>query len=406
MSLFDRIRKGCPELTGRFSPTLDLYILRIFLGVYVVNLLSFCLIFVLIDLVENLDNFNRQADSLGELFSLMVRYYGINLPIIFCQVLGPIVCLASGLFTLTMLQRSNELIPILANGRSYRRLFMPVLFAACLVSAGTFLIQDRWLPGTREAFSEMSSKRKGKLEVRDLKYKDTKAGILVLIKRYFINEQRAEGVLVLPTRPGKQPDSVIQAGQMQWVQPSLGKGYWLMKEGSIARYEPFEFSEGAPRSRLVIVSQPEVVGGADRLSKSFSEQDLEIVLGRKTDLVPADLEAREAQVAHMSLADLRRKMKTEPSDRSWKGKYYSRIFHPVHNLLLLLLGLPVIIYSGTSNIFFGAFLAACLGTAYFVVGAFCQELGAQGLLSPAIGAVLGPFLFLALSLSWWRDLPS
>jgi hypothetical protein len=161
MSLFERIRKGCPELTGRFSPTLDLYILRIFLGVYVVNLLSFCLIFVLIDLVENLDNFNRQADTLGELFSLMVRYYGINLPIIFCQVLGPIVCLASGLFTLTLLQRSNELIPILANGRSYRRLFMPVLFAACLVSAGTFLIQDRWLPGTREAFSEMSSKRKG-----------------------------------------------------------------------------------------------------------------------------------------------------------------------------------------------------------------------------------------------------
>lgn len=400
MSLFDRIRKGCPELTGRFSPTLDLYILRIFLGVYVVNLLSFCLIFVLIDLVENLDNFNRQADSLGELFSLMFRYYGINLPIIFCQVLGPIVCLASGLFTLTMLQRSNELIPILANGRSYRRLFMPVLFAACLVSAGTFLIQDRWLPGTREAFSEMSSKRKGKLEVRDLKYKDAQAGILVLIKRYLINEQRAEGVLVLPTRPGKQPDSVIQAEQMQWVQPSQGRGYWLMKNGWIARYEPFEFSEGAPRSRLVTLPQPEVVGGADRLSESFIEQSLE------TGLLPGDLEAREAQIAHMSLADLRRKMETEDSDRSWKGKYYARIFHPVHNLVLLLLGLPAIIYSGTSNIFFGAFLAACLGTAYFVVGAFCQELGAQGLLSPAIGAVLGPLLFLALSLTWWRDLPS
>lgn len=277
---------------------------------------------------------------------------------------------------------------------------MPVLFAACLVSAGTFFIQDSWLPGTREAFSEMSSKRKGKVEIRDLKYKDTQAGILILIKRYLINEQRAEGVLVLPTRPGIKPDSVIQATQMQWVQPSQGRGYWLMKDGWIARYEPFEFSEGAPRSRLVIVSQPEVVGGADRLSESFKEQSLE------TGLLPGDLEAREAQIAHMSLADLRRKMETEDSDRSWKGKYYARIFHPVHNLVLLLLGLPAIIYSGTSNIFFGAFLAACLGTAYFVVGAFCQELGAQGLLSPAIGAVLGPLLFLALSLTWWRDLPS
>ncbi len=136
------------------------------------------------------------------------------------------------------------------------------------------------------------------------------------------------------------------------------------------------------------------------MSESFKEQSLE------TGLLPGDLEAREAQIAHMSLADLRRKMETEDSDRSWKGKYYSRIFHPVHNLVLLLLGLPAIIYSGTSNIFFGAFLAACLGTAYFVVGAFCQELGAQGLLSPALGAVLGPLLFLALSLTWWRDLPS
>lgn len=403
MSLFERIRKSCPELNGRFSLTLDLYILRIFLGVYVVNLLSFCLIFVLIDLVENLDNFNRQADSLGELFNLMFRYYGINLPIVFCQVLGPIVCLTSGLFTLTLLQRSNELIPILANGRPYRRLFMPVLLAACLISAGTFLVQDLWLPGTREAFSEMSSKRKGRFEVRDLKYKDAPAGTLILIRSYFINEQRAEGVLVLPTSPGKQDDSVISARQMQWVQPSQGRGYWLMKKGWTSSYEQIEFldSEGrqTSRSRLVTVPQPEVEGGADRLSESFIERALE------TDLVPGALETHEAQVAHMSLAELKWK-KENTTDRSWKGKYYSRIFHPVHNVILLLLGLPAIIYSGTTNVFFGAFLAACLGTAYFVVGAFCQELGAQGVLSPAIGAVLGPVLFLALSLTWWRDLPS
>ena len=49
MSIFQKIKTNCPELTGRFSPTLDLYILRMFLAVYSVNLLSFCLIFVLID---------------------------------------------------------------------------------------------------------------------------------------------------------------------------------------------------------------------------------------------------------------------------------------------------------------------------------------------------------------------
>ena len=399
MSIFQKIKTNCPELTGRFSPTLDLYILRMFLAVYVVNLFSFCLIFVLIDLVENLDNFNRQTGSPGELFQFVLRYYSINLPIVFCQVLGPIVCLTSGIFTLTLLQRSNELIPILANGRSYRRLFVPVLFAACLVSAGTYLVQDYWLPGTREAFREMASKRKGRLESRDLKYEDTQKGILILIKRYLINEKRAEGVLVLPTNPGKGPDSVISARQMEWVQPSQGRGYWLMKRGWISLYEPFEFQAGSQRSRLVTVPQPEVEGGADRLSESFIEQALETVLS------PEDLEVREAEVAHMRLADLRRKMR-DTDDRSWRSKYYSRLFHPVHNVLLLLLGLPVIVYFGTSNVFLGAFLSACLGTVYFVTGACCQQLGAQGVLPAAIGSALGPLLFFALSMTWWRDLRS
>ena len=399
MSILQKIKTNCLELTGRFSPTLDLYILRMFLAVYAVNLFSFCLIFVLIDLVENLDNFNRQTDSPGELFQFVLRYYSINLPIVFCQVLGPIVCLTSGIFTLTLLQRSNELIPILANGRSYRRLFVPVLFAACLVSVGTYLVQDYWLPGTREAFREMASKRKGRLESRDLKYEDTQKGILILIKRYLINEKRAEGVLVLPTNPGKGPDSVISARQMEWIQPTQGRGYWLMKSGWISLYEPFEFQAGSQRSRLVTVPQPEVEGGADRLSESFIEQALETVLS------PEDLEVREAEVAHMRLADLRRKMRAT-DDRNWRSKYYSRLFHPVHNVLLLLLGLPVIVYFGTSNVFLGAFLSACLGTVYFVTGAFCQQLGAQGILPAAIGSALGPLLFFALSMTWWRDLRS
>ena len=107
MSIFQKIKTNCPELTGRFSPTLDLYILRMFLAVYVVNLFSFCLIFVLIDLVENLDNFNRQTGSPGELFQFVLRYYSINLPIVFCQVLGPIVCLTSVSYTHLTLPTSD-----------------------------------------------------------------------------------------------------------------------------------------------------------------------------------------------------------------------------------------------------------------------------------------------------------
>ena len=86
MTLFERIKKACPELTGRFSPTLDLYILRIFLGVYVVNLLCFCLVYGLTDHVHYVHNLNLQESSLCQFFNLLFHLYTPNLTLILSSV--------------------------------------------------------------------------------------------------------------------------------------------------------------------------------------------------------------------------------------------------------------------------------------------------------------------------------
>jgi len=372
--------------------TLDSYILSRFVVVYVASLVSFAMIFVLLDLVENLDEFNKQTNSAGELVSLLVRYYGVNLPIVFCQILGPIVCLTAGLFTLTIFQRSNELVPMLANGRSIRRVCLPMIIAACVLAVGTFAVQEVWIPKTRDVFRELSGKRGEKLETHDQKYSDSGREILLSIQRYLIAEQRALGVLVLPTNPRRGTDEVIHARSMEWVTPELGAGYWLLKDGWVQRYQKLE---GSQRSRLVTIPQAHASGAPDRLSESFVERRFE------TAMIPEDLEIRDGQVIHMTLADLQRK-RLESDDKGWTIKYYSRFFHPLNSVILLLLGLPVLMYFGTKNIFFGAVIAACVSTAFFVVVAFVQELGAEGVMPASIGAAGGPLLFLALSLTWMR----
>ncbi len=373
--------------------TLDAYVLGRFLLVYVANLFSFALIFVLLDLVENLDEFNKDTDGAGDFFGLLVRYYGVNLPIVFCQILGPIACLTSGLFTLTLFQRSNELVPMLANGRSYHRVFWPMIFAASMIALATFGVEELWIPRTRDVFREVSGKRGGKLETRDQKYRDPEREILVVIPRYLIAAQRAEGVLVLPTNPRKGRDSIIRAASMEWVKPELeDEGYWLMRDGKMQTYEPLA---GTNRSRLVTMTQSGATDSSEKVIETFIERRFE------TTLIPEDLEVREAQVVHMTLADLRRKIE-ESDDRGWTMKYWSRIFHPANNVILLLLGLPVIVFFGTRNIFFGAVIAACVSTGFFVVVAFVQQLGSNGIVSPALGAALGPCFFLALAISWMR----
>jgi lipopolysaccharide export LptBFGC system permease protein LptF len=378
------------DLLRRAFGTLDAYVLRRFAVLYAATLASFTLIFVLVDLVGNLDEFSRESGSLAELARLLVRYYGVNLPIVFCQILGPIACLTAGLFTTTLFQRANELVPVLSSGRSFRRMSAPMVAAAIAIALGTFAVQELWIPRTRDVFREVSGARGAKLETRDQKYLDAGRDLLIVIRRYLIREQRAEGVLVLPTNPRRVGDSVISARAMEWVVPEGGPGYWSMRDGFVQSYRPLE---GSGRSRLVPAAPPARSGGPPALSETFAERRLD------THLIPEDLEVREGEVIHMTLADLRRKMR-DSREAGWTIKYYARFFNAANNVILLLLGLPVIVFFGTRNIFLGAVIAAAVAASFFVVVVFVQELGAQGVLPAPLGAALGPLFFLALAVSW------
>src|SRR5262249_43806119 len=56
-------------------------------------------------------------------------YYGYRLPKFFDQLCEPIVLL-SAMFTVALMQRSNELLPLLSAGVSTRRVVLPVLVCA------------------------------------------------------------------------------------------------------------------------------------------------------------------------------------------------------------------------------------------------------------------------------------
>ncbi len=378
----------------RVVGTLDGYVLRRFLLIYVANLVSFSLIFVLLDLFEHLDEFIVDDQTAGELLHVMTRYYGAILPMVYCHLLGPIVTLTAGLFTVTLFQRANELVPMLANGRSYRRLFAPMLVAAIVIAFGTSLIQEFWIPGTRKTFLEVVGQRDGDRVLVDRKYRDETTGDLIIVKRYHPGERRAEGVTVLPggRSSSTSPQRLIEARSMRWVQPELepDAGHWLLEDGWMQTYAP---QLGLGYSRLVPVPQST---GPPQLGDPFAEERL------TTTMIPQDLEIHEEQVVHMTLSQLRRKMDGSSVDRVWAIKFYSRFTDPLGSVILLLLGFPVICFFGTRNIFIGALLAACIGGGYFVSVAFFQEIAVRGFLSGPVGAAFGPLLYLALGITALR----
>ncbi|MCZ6793771.1 MAG: LptF/LptG family permease, partial [Planctomycetota bacterium] len=225
------------------SWTLDLYVLRLFAVLYAGNLLCLTLIYVCIDAVENLDDFSARTSTVGQLASLALRYYLAIVPVVFCQLLGPVVALTAGLFTVTLFHQSNEFVPMLSAGRPHWRIFLPILAGAVGVSLGTFLLQELWIPRTAATVREVRGKKKGMEVLLHRKHLDLKSGVLIKINRYHVLERRAEGVTVLPLMPaGGRSDAreyLIQAREMLWVEPELQKKspYWLLKDGQLQTYD-------------------------------------------------------------------------------------------------------------------------------------------------------------------------
>jgi lipopolysaccharide export LptBFGC system permease protein LptF len=142
------------------------------------------------------------------LAKVCAKYYAAITPLIYCQVLGPVVAVSAALFSVTTLQRSNEFVPLLASGRSYQRAFVPILAASLGISVGIFFVQEFWIPRTVSAVREASESRGGNETTRHVKYLDKQYGNLIVMKEYERYRRRAKGVDVLPVAPSQKRAAV------------------------------------------------------------------------------------------------------------------------------------------------------------------------------------------------------
>lgn len=374
-------------------PTLDRYVLSRFLGIYAANLLSFTLLFVLIDLVNNVERFHKHSEGFADFVDACVVYYTSIVPVIYCQILGPVVCIASALFTVTIFQRSNEFVPMLDAGRSCQRALLPIVLASAGLSVATFVIQEAWIPRTSDSIRE-GLMRKGKRVVYDgIKYRDAEHGNLIVLPRYDRLRQRAEGVLVLPIWKSGEYQYLINAASMEWRKPELeGEGYWLLRDGRVQEYD------GA--GVLVRHEREGWDGNASQLDQYFAERRLE------TSLTPDYIELLKEESVYLTFSDLGRRVADSPDANRWIIKYMARFSGPATNLILVLLGLPALVGFGSRNVFVGALVAVCVATVFFFVHSVFQEFGVRGHLPARVGAWIAPCAFTALGLTLYREMPS
>ena len=124
---------------------LDRHMIYGYVKSYVFCLVSLMGLFIVVDLFTNLDDFTHQHKTMSDSFRHIGFYYANMTPRIFDRLCEAIVLLAA-MFTVALMQRNNEFLPLLSAGISTRRVVFPVLLAACGMLAATVANQEMVLP--------------------------------------------------------------------------------------------------------------------------------------------------------------------------------------------------------------------------------------------------------------------
>src|SRR3954452_1921133 len=118
---------------------------RQFFKAYIICFTALVGLYIVIDAFSNFDEFSKRAEGAIEMFSIMGRFYLVHMSQFYDRLCGVIGMMAA-IFTVTWMQKNNELLAMLAAGISTQRVIRPVWISALIVSGLAVVNQEFIMP--------------------------------------------------------------------------------------------------------------------------------------------------------------------------------------------------------------------------------------------------------------------
>ena len=115
---------------------IDWYIIKKFIGTYLLSIVLIISIAVVIDVTEKLDNF---FESNATLKAIVFDYY-LNFIPYYANIFTPLFTFISVIFFTSKMASNSEIIAILASGIRFRRMLVPYFMSAGLIALVSFVL--------------------------------------------------------------------------------------------------------------------------------------------------------------------------------------------------------------------------------------------------------------------------
>jgi len=348
--------------------TLSLYLSRQFLALFFFSLLAGIVLFVIVDLVENIDRF-IDAKTPWPIVGLYYLYY---LPYIVVLTL-PVGTLLATIFSIGNLARHNEIVAMKALGYSfYQVLGTLILLGVAISMTGFIFAEGLGIPGYRK--KELIKRqyldriRKARFTYENLLIQEPPDHI-ISIDFFDPPTQTAYGVRIERFEKNKLIFR-IDSEQMIWQE-----NQWEIPQGYIR-----EFHED--KEKAVPFHSPK------RFQFQFTPQDL-----LKAHWKPDEMGIFE--LWHF----IQKVKKTRGEPERWLTALHMRIAFPFSNLMIVLLGLPLVYNRRKKSLAVGFGIGLGICFIFYGLIKLGQTLGENKQMAPFLAAwwgngmaLLGSFL--------------
>jgi len=363
------VEEDGPSLLARLDITfpniLDRYILREFIKILVLVVVSVMALFIVVDYTEIAKDVRENNIHIHTL----LYYYRF----VVVQALHwtlPISVLVATLVTFGMLSKNNEVTAIKSNGVSLYRIAVPICAVACAVSVLAYFLLDFVLPYSNRRMDELKRKIEGKPPItassQQRLWYHGKGSYIINFLSYDPRRRELSQVHVFEFHPTEfRLVRRVYARRATWTGQA-----WAFQDGFMS-----SFGDNGT-STYALITNP--------ITLYYSE-------------TPDDFATEVKQPDQMTYAQLRRYIdslkKSGYAAEDLQVKLFSKGSWPVISIVMALIALPFAFKMGRRGTLYGVGLAFVIAMVYWMVYAVFTKFGEVGNLPPLLSAWAANILF-------------
>ena len=332
---------------------LDSYVLKKFIATLILSLLTMVLIYIIIDLFDNLNKFiDARMPLIG-----YIMYYTLKIPEIISQIF-PIVVFMSLLFTLGNLTKYNEITAMLSSGISLMRISAPLIILGILLSFGHFYFTETVVPYASRKHYEAKDyylDKGNKLHRKMNEFVYQEKNSIVYISSFDSKTEVASGVSIQSIKEGTI-DYRLDADKMVYQ-----KGAWKLIN----------------LTKRIFIADSTAYEKLDSLSVAMDFEPKDI----------AEIELKPIEMGYFELDEYIQKKKELGADMTkWEVEKTSKMSYSVITLILILIAIPLSTGRARSAASVNFGISVGIAFVYYLLIIMFKNWGAVGQLNAVMSA--------------------